>query len=96
MSMIGRCCIDFDPKADARFARPRLMLRRLWTRLLAGLVAADARHRARVHLGQLDARMLRDIGVSAGDIARERAAILQPLRPGETARRRGSSARAGL
>lgn len=105
MSMMRECHAEAEFRVGPRHALPRLVLRRLFARILAIIVAADARHRDAVHLGQLDARMLLDIGVSAGDIARERARLVgwrsriifgDLARPGETGRARGGSARAGL
>jgi uncharacterized protein YjiS (DUF1127 family) len=43
--------------------RPRGLLRRL--------AAADAAYRNRLRLAELDERMLRDIGVTRGEVARE-------------------------
>ena len=59
------------PRPTPRFAR-HLSLR-AW---LAYLVALDAAARDRAHLAGLDARMRRDIGVSAGDVAQELRAPL--------------------
>jgi len=53
--------------SPVRPARPRLTLRRL----VDLLTAADARYRARIRLASLDDRMLRDIGVTRGDLAAE-------------------------
>jgi len=39
--------------------------------LLGWLLAADARHRQLRSLERLDARLLRDIGLTSGDVARE-------------------------
>ncbi len=39
--------------------------------VLGLLAAADARHRARLQLRQLDDRMLRDIGITRADVAAE-------------------------
>ena len=47
-----------------RTARPRLSVRGV----LDCLAALDARHRARVHLVELDDRMLRDIGVTRAEV----------------------------
>ena len=48
-----------------RVARPRLSVRGV----LDFLAAADARHRSRLHLRELDDRMLRDIGLTRADVA---------------------------
>jgi uncharacterized protein YjiS (DUF1127 family) len=48
---------------SARTSRPRLSLRGL----LGFLADADARHRARAQLRQLDDHLLRDIGVTRAD-----------------------------
>ena len=53
--------------SPVRLAQTRLPVRR-W---IAMLLAADARHRARVRLARLDDRMLADIGVSRAEVAQE-------------------------
>ena len=50
-----------------RTARPRLSVRGA----LDYLAALDARHRARLHLVELDDRMLADIGVTRADVRSE-------------------------
>ena len=50
-----------------RIARPRLSVRGA----LDYLAALDARHRARLHLVELDDRMLRDIGVTRAEVRSE-------------------------
>lgn len=53
-------------------SRRRLAGPRLWLRsLLARLRAADALHRQRVHLSEMDDHMLRDIGLTRADVAAE-------------------------
>ena len=49
----------------ARTFRPRLTVRGL----LNAMAAADARHRARIAAERLDDHLLRDIGVSRGELA---------------------------
>ena len=51
----------------ANFARPHLSLRGVLDRL----AAADARYRDRSNLVQLDARLIRDIGVTRADVDAE-------------------------
>ncbi len=51
----------------ARALRPRLTVRGL----LEALAQADARYRANAHFQRLDDHLLRDIGVSRGDLAAE-------------------------
>jgi uncharacterized protein YjiS (DUF1127 family) len=50
-----------------RIARPRWSVRGV----LDFLAAADARHRANLHLRELDDHILRDIGVTRADVAAE-------------------------
>lgn len=45
---------------------PRISLRSFLERL----IAADANHRAAVHLARLDERMLRDIGLTRDEVRR--------------------------
>lgn len=49
----------------ARIFRPRLTVRGL----LAAMAAADARYRARIAAERLDDHLLRDIGISRGELA---------------------------
>jgi uncharacterized protein YjiS (DUF1127 family) len=51
----------------ATFARPHLSLRSLLDRL----AAADARYRDRSNIAELDARLIRDIGVTPADVDAE-------------------------
>ena len=53
--------------SSVRLAVPRLSFRRI----VEAIIAADARYREMQHLRELDDRMLRDIGVSRGDIEQE-------------------------
>jgi uncharacterized protein YjiS (DUF1127 family) len=55
-----------------RFARPRLSVRSL----VDAAMKIDARHRSRVHLLELDDRMLRDMGLTRADVDAE---LRQPL-----------------
>ncbi len=64
---------------NARWTEQR-PVRIFWPRLsvrgiLDKLVAADAAYRQRLTLESLDDRMLRDVGISRADIARETRAL---------------------
>lgn len=52
---------------NVRTVRPRLTVRGL----LKTIVEIDSRYRARVQLQDLDDHMLRDIGLTRGDVAEE-------------------------
>lgn len=57
---------------NVRSARPRLSVRSLFK----AIIEIDARYRDRVHLEELDDRMLRDMGLTRGDVAKE---LCRPL-----------------
>jgi uncharacterized protein YjiS (DUF1127 family) len=54
-------------RIHAQHIRPRFGFRAA----LDWLAAHDARHRARLDLGRLDPHLLRDIGLTEGDVALE-------------------------
>jgi uncharacterized protein YjiS (DUF1127 family) len=66
-NVIAHGALGEDTFRHARFDRLRLSVRGVLDRI----VAADARHRDRVHLMRLDDDLLRDIGITRADVAAE-------------------------
>jgi uncharacterized protein YjiS (DUF1127 family) len=65
--MMETTMLETTALRHVRIPRPRLTVRGV----LGFLAAADARHRTRKNLRDLDDHLLRDIGLTRGDVAAE-------------------------